>query len=92
MTEITLISSSTHPLQPLIEAALMNEIRLLEAGLEQTEKRLRAFETVHGIATSDFVRLYTNDEISENLDTIEWLGEYHMRHEIDALKGVRFAH
>ncbi|MCB0160105.1 MAG: hypothetical protein KDD83_18360 [Caldilineaceae bacterium] len=96
MTEVTLISPSDRPLQPLIEAALMNEVRLLEAGMRQTQRRLRDFEAQFSMATADFVRRYAADELEETLDTIEWLGEYRMaqtiQEKLDTLKGIRFAH
>lgn len=37
MTELTLISTNQRPLKPLVEAALANELRLLEAGIRRTE-------------------------------------------------------
>ncbi|MEZ4717746.1 MAG: hypothetical protein R2851_16910 [Caldilineaceae bacterium] len=96
MTEVTLISPSDRPLQPLIEAALMNEVRLLEAGKRQTEQRLRDFEAQFDMVTADFVRRYAADEIEETLETIEWLGEYRLaqtiQEKLDTLKGIRFAH
>lgn len=95
MTQLTLISPSDLAIRPLVEAALHNEVRLLEAGLRQTQHRLRTFEVTHGMATVDFVQKYADNDLPETLDTIEWLGEYRMAQriqaKIDALKGIRFA-
>ena len=95
MTTLTLVSAHIYPLQPLVESALANEVRLLEVALRQTEARLRAFEAQYHLATSEFVTRYADGQIDETLDTIEWLGEQRMltriRQKIDTLRGVHFA-
>ena len=96
MTQLTLISSRDIALQPLIESAIANQLRVLEVGMRQTKHRIRAFEEQFGLKTADFIRQYANDEIQETLDTIDWLGEYRMAQriqaKIDTLKEIRFAH
>jgi hypothetical protein len=37
MAELTLVSPSQRPIQPLVEGALQNELRLLEAGIRHSE-------------------------------------------------------
>ena len=44
MTDIRLISKRNRQIKPLVEAALANELRLLELGIRQTEERLQEFE------------------------------------------------
>lgn len=96
MTELTIISSSEVSLQPLIESAIANQLRVLAVGMRQAQHRIHAFEEQFGMTTADFVRRYANNEISETLDTIDWLGEYRMaqriQEKIDTLKEIRFAH
>jgi hypothetical protein len=36
--ELTLVSPSQRPIQPLVEGALQNELRLLEAGIRRSEQ------------------------------------------------------
>jgi len=95
MAELTLISPSQRPLQPLVEGALQNELRLLEAGLRRSEQRLQEFEVRHGLSTADFVRRYENDALEETLEFAEWVGEYRLkaclREKADALGAIRFA-
>ena len=50
MAELVLTSPGQRPLRPLVEAALHNELRLLQAGIQRTEQRLRAFEARHGLS------------------------------------------
>jgi len=95
VTELTLVSASDIPIKPLVEAALINETRLLEAGMRQTQHRLRTFEAQFHMETEVFARKYAANEIEETLDTIEWLGEYRMaqniQEKLDTLKEIRFA-
>jgi hypothetical protein len=95
MTELTLVSSRQLPLRPLVETALTNEVRLLEVGIRRTERRLREFETIHRMTTSEFVRRFENDELSETLELAEWIGEHRLLQRLnekaEALRGIRFA-
>jgi hypothetical protein len=68
MTELTLISPYQYPIQSLIESALANQLRLLQAGLQRTEQRLKIFETKYKLSTSIFVTRFENDELEETLD------------------------
>jgi hypothetical protein len=95
MTELTLVSSSQRPLQSLVEGALQNELRLLEAGIRRSEQRLQEFEARYGLLTADFVQHYENDELEETLELAEWIGEFRLKERLlekaDALRAIRFA-
>lgn len=95
MTALTLTSSGRHPLQPLVEAAIQNELRLLQAGIRRTEQRLTAFETEYGLTSQKFVRRYEKDELGETLDFAEWVGEYRLLEQLsekaETLREIRFA-
>ncbi|MDM8531622.1 hypothetical protein QUF63_10660 [Anaerolineales bacterium HSG25] len=95
MTELTLVSSYQYPLQSLIESALANQLRLLQAGLQRTQQRLKLFETKYKLSTSIFITQLENDDLEETLDFIEWLGEYNMlkrlEQKIGVLQGIQIA-
>jgi hypothetical protein len=95
MAELTLVSPSQCPLQPLIEGALQNELRLLEAGIRRSEQRLQEFAVCYGLSTTDFIQCYENDELEETLEFAEWIGEYRLKERLlekaDILRAVRFA-
>ncbi len=65
MEELTLISSYQRPLRPLVEAALQNEIRLLQVNIKRTEQNLNKFEARFGLSTSEFIQRFENDELPE---------------------------
>jgi hypothetical protein len=95
MAELTLISKHKRSLKPLVQAALENEIRLLAAGVNKSERRLGEFEEHYHLSTEEFLRKYENDELDETLELDEWVGEYRLaerlREKVDTLKGVKFA-
>ena len=95
MAELILVSPAQRPIQPLVEGALQNELRLLEAGIRRSEQRLQEFEARYGLSTVDFVQRYENDELDETLEFAEWVGEYRLRERLlekaSALRAIRFA-
>ncbi len=95
MEELTLVSSYQRPLRPLVEAALQNELRLLQANIKRTEQSLSKFEVQFGLSTTEFIERFENDELPETLDYVEWVGEYRLlmrlREKAEALREIRFA-
>lgn len=95
MEELTLISSYQRPLRPLVEAALQNELRLLQVNIKRTEQNLSKFEAQFGLSTSEFIQRFENDELPETLDYVEWVGEYRLLirllEKTEALREIRFA-
>lgn len=95
MAELTLVSTRQRLLKPLVEAALANELRLLEAAIRRTEQRLREFEARYQLPTDEFIRRFEDDEFEETLELAEWIGEYRLlerlRDKADALRGIEFA-
>ena len=95
MSAVTLTSPRQRPLRPLVEAAIQNEVRLLQSGIRRTEQRLRDFEGQHGFSTQEFLRRYQNDELPETLEFVEWVGESRLlerlREKADTLQEIRFA-
>jgi hypothetical protein len=95
MEELTLISSYQHPLRPLVETALQNELRLLQINIKRTQQNLSNFETRFGLSTAEFVQRFENNEINETLDYVEWIGEYRLlgrlNEKAEALREIRFA-
>lgn len=95
MTDIRLTSNGKREIRPLVEAALTNESRLLQAGVQQTEQRLRDFESKFDMVTQEFITPYENDEFEETLDFGEWIGEFRtllrLREKVETLEDIRFA-
>jgi hypothetical protein len=95
MTELVLTSPGQRPLRSLVEAALQNELRLLQVGIRRTEQRLRVFEAQYGMSSAEFLRRYEHDELQETLEFAEWIGEYRLRERLrekaDTLQNIHMA-
>jgi len=78
MTDIRLVSGGERELRPLVQAALANELRLIEAGIRQAERKLENLEKQHGMSTQEFISGYENDEHKETMEFAEWIGEFRL--------------
>jgi phage shock protein A len=94
MAELTLFSSRQGQLKPLVEAALHNELRLLEAGINRTRQKLQEFETRFGLSSAEFIRRYEQGALEESLEYAEWIGEYRLlerlQEKVETLREIRF--
>ena len=95
MTDIRLISKRNRQIKPLVEAALVNELRLLETGIRQTEERLQEFEKKYQMLTQDFISRYENDEFEETMDFVEWICESRLlkclKEKAETIRDIQFA-
>ncbi len=94
MCELKLVSPGERQIKPIVEAALSNELRLIEAGIHRTETNLKIFEKKYDMNTNEFVSKYENDKIEETMEYIEWIGESKMLERLieksNTLKSIRF--
>jgi hypothetical protein len=95
MTELVLTSPGQRPLRSLVEAALQNELRLLQVAMRRTEGRFQVFETQYDMSSAEFLRRYEHDELLETLEFAEWIGEYRLRERLrekaDTLQNIHMA-
>ena len=95
MSQLILISTSDRPLKPLVEAAIVNELRTLETAIRISEQNVRELEIEYGMHTTEMIRRYENDEIVESSDVEDWIGEQRLlerlREKAAALRGIQFA-
>ena len=83
MADIRLVTGGKRELRPLVQAALSNELRLIEAGIRQAERRLQEYEKRYRMSSQEFISDYENSEKNDTLDFAEWIGEYRL---LDRLK------
>lgn len=79
---LKLRSSQPESLKAMIQTALNHRLQDLESGLQQTQARLKQFETQYQWSTEQFVELFTNDQLQHSMDFDEWLGEAWMLEKI----------
>ena len=94
MSDIRLVTEGERELRPLVEAALANELRLIEAGIRQAERRLKEFEEKYHASTEEFISGYERDERGESMEFAEWIGECRLmerrREKADTIREIRF--
>ena len=77
-----------------MEAALNNELQLMEVGIKKTEYNLRKFEKKYAMNTKTFISDYENSNLEETMEFIEWIGEFRMLERLidksDRLKSIHF--
>jgi len=95
MSQLTLLSGHNWPLKSLVQSALANELRLLDAGIQQTEERLKAFENKFQLTTAEFIPRFESNQIAETVELAEWVGEHRLlerlREKAEVLRGIEFA-
>jgi hypothetical protein len=95
MSELTILSPRPQSLKPLVQAALQNELRLLEAGLRRAQLKLNELERRYGLSTAEFIRRYENNEVEETIELAEWIGEQRLlerlQEKVQTLREVQFA-
>ena len=93
MSDVRLVTEGERELKPLVQAALANELKLIEAGIRQTERRLEDYEKQYGISTQEFVSSYENDERGESMEFAEWIGEFRflmrLQEKAETLRDIR---
>ena len=94
MSDVRLVAKGERQLKPLVEAALANELRLIEAGMKQAIKAIQVFEKKYQMGSQEFVSRYENDEIQETMDLAEWIGEIRLMKKLqekaETLREVQF--
>jgi hypothetical protein len=65
----------------------------VEAGIRRTQQNLLAFEQKHNIETQTFIAEYEDDKLPENMEYIDWIGEFRMLSRLmekaDVLKSIQ---
>lgn len=95
MSDVRVISSRNCELKPILTTALENESKIISAGIKRTEQRLKYFEEKFNLGSGEFLESYEKDEIDEDMDFAEWVGEIKMFERLKAkyeiLKDIEIA-
>jgi hypothetical protein len=80
LQQVVIATNDQKSLRPLLESAIQNQKKALEAGLARTRARLAELEGRYGMASAEFERRLNARELDETFDFTEW------RMELDMLK------
>ncbi|MBI5650990.1 MAG: hypothetical protein HZC40_11195 [Chloroflexi bacterium] len=73
--QVMVTSEAPVSIKPLLQAAIQNELYVLEHGIARTRERIAAFEKQYGMSTDTFARRFNGQDLKETLDFIDWSGE-----------------
>lgn len=73
--QVTITTESSDPIKPLVQAAIREELKTLQFGINRTRERLAALEKQFGMSSEEFQRRFNGIDLGETLDFIEWSGE-----------------
>ena len=72
LQEIVIKTNANESLKPLVEAAIRNQLKMLQHGIVRTKERIAEFEKRAGMPSAEFERKIQTDEIEETIETIDW--------------------
>lgn len=78
MSQLTLVSPDERSIKPLIESALLERAKILEAAIRQTEDRLGTFEQRYDLNTPEFLTRFAQNQYQHSDDFDDWIGESRM--------------
>ena len=78
LQEFVIRVESNEPARQLLESAIQNELKTIQHGINRTRDCLAAFEKQYAMATEEFLRRFTKDDLGETMDFIDWYGETKM--------------
>ena len=72
LQEIVIKTNASESLKPLVEAAIRNQIKVLQHGVQRTKERIAEFEKRAEMSSAEFEQKLQADEIAETIETIDW--------------------
>ena len=73
MTQQVMIrTESDSAIKPLVKAAIRNELKVLQHGLQRTRQRLDDFEKCYQMTSAEFQQRLASRELDDTLDFIDW--------------------
>jgi hypothetical protein len=72
LQEIVIKTNASESLKPLVEAAIRNQIKVLQHGVQRTKEKIAEFEKRTGMSSVEFEQKLQADEIAETIETIDW--------------------
>lgn len=73
---IVIQSESDENLKDLIELAIENQLKVLKAGIQKTQRKLQDMEKSHEMSTDFFYQKYETGKLGDDIKYIQWAGEY----------------
>ncbi|MCK8603920.1 hypothetical protein [Desulfoferrobacter suflitae] len=76
MVRVTIEPQAATNVKVLIQAAVDNQLRIIEFGIAGTKAKLQELENRLGMASEDFYRQFSEGKLGDDMEYIRWAGEY----------------
>ncbi len=95
MSNIVNIYSQDERLLFLLDDAVKTEIKSIELGIKRASQKIKGFERKYKMSSEEFYRAFSNGELGDDSDFMEWAGEYEiladLKEDIEKLRRINFA-
>ena len=96
MSNLVNISSRDERLLLSLDDAVKAEIKSLELGIKRASQKIKKFERKYKISSEEFYGAFSNGELGDDADFMEWAGEYEiladLKQDIEKLRRIDFAY
>jgi hypothetical protein len=90
MNNVVNISSQDERLLFLLDDAVKAEIKSTELGIKRALQKIKRFERKYKMSSEEFYRAFSDGELGDDSDFMEWAGEYEiltdLKQDIEKLK------
>jgi len=76
MVRVTIEPQAATNVKVLIQAAVDNQLRIIEFGIAGTKAKLQELENRLGMDSEDFYRQFSEGKLGDDMEYIRWAGEY----------------
>ena len=80
LQEIVIKANADESIKPLVEAAIRNQLKALQHGINRTKEQIIKFERHAGMSSEEFEKKLHDGEIEETLESIDWNMELEALH------------
>jgi hypothetical protein len=73
MIQEVIVKANAHEaLRPLVQAAIRNQLKILQQGIDHSRERIAEFEKTTGMSSAEFEQKLLGRELEDTLDVLDW--------------------
>lgn len=76
MVRVTIEPQAATNVKVLIQAAVDNQLRIIEFGIARTKAKLQELENRFEMDSEDFYQQFSQGKLGDDMEYIRWAGEY----------------
>jgi hypothetical protein len=76
MARVMIEPKDAQNVKSLVRVAVENELKILQAGVARTCRKLEELEKIYGMSSKQFYNKFKKGEMGDDFEYIRWAGEY----------------